>query len=106
MADAGGRRPKSTAASIDPNVMAAARETLDALTPTRRAIRAAPRGQLRRALLAARLAEAFEVLSVEAVSEARASEDGPTWSFVGEAFGIRAQSAQQRFRAERSEPGA
>ncbi len=106
MANAGGRRPKSTAASIDPNVMAAARETLDALTPTRRAVRAAPPGALRRAVLAARLAEAFEVLAVEAVIEARASEDGPTWAGVGEAFGIRAQSAQQRFRAERSEPGA
>jgi hypothetical protein len=56
-------------------------------------------------LLAARLAEAFEVLAVEAVNEARASKDGPTWAGVGEAFGIRAQSAQQRFRAERSEPG-
>jgi hypothetical protein len=106
MANAGGRRPKPTAASIDPNVMAAARETLDALTPTRRAIRAAPPGHLRRALLAVRLAEAFEVLAVEAVNEARASEDGPTWAGVSEAFGIRPQSAQQRFRSDPSEPGA
>lgn len=106
MASAGGRRPKPTTSSIDPIVMAAAREALDALTPTRRALRAAPKGNLRRAVLAVRLAEALDVLATEAVEEARALEDGPTWAGVGEAFGMRAQSAQQRFRVARSEPGA
>ncbi len=86
--------------------MAAAREVLDALTPTRRAMRAAPSGPLRRAVLAVRLAEAFEVLAAEAVDEARASTDGPTWVDVGEAFGVRAQSAQERFRIRSSEADA
>jgi len=46
------------------------------------------------------------VLAAEAVNEARASKDGPTWAGVGDAFGIQPQSAQQRFRADPSEPGA
>lgn len=102
----GGRPPKPTAESIDRNVMAAAREFLDEIAPTRRAATAAPLGRLRRALLAARLADAFEVLATEAVDEARHADGGPTWMDVGEAFGIRAQSAQTRFRVERSETDA
>lgn len=106
MARVGGRPPKPTAESIDRNVMTAAREFLDEIAPTRRAATAAPLGRLRRALLAARLADAFEVLATEAVDEARHVDGGPTWMDVGEAFGIRAQSAQTRFRVERSETDA
>lgn len=98
-----GRPPKAAESSIDPVVMAAARVLLDELTPTRRAARAAPPGPLRRAVLAARLAEAFEVLSVEAVAEARTDDEPVTWARVGEAFGIRTQSAQGRFGRARSQ---
>jgi uncharacterized protein with beta-barrel porin domain len=83
--------------------MAAARALLDELTPTRRAARAAPPGPLRRAVLAARLAEAFDVLSADAVAEARTGDEPVTWAQVGQAFGIRTQSAQERFGRARSQ---
>ena len=98
-----GRPPKAAESSIDPVVMAAARVLLDELTPTRRAARVAPPGPLRRAVLAARLAEAFNVLSADAVADARAGDDPVTWARVGEAFGIRTQSAQGRFGRVRSQ---
>lgn len=83
--------------------MAAARALLDEMTPTRRAARAAPPGPLRRAVLAARLAEAFDVLSDDAVAGARTGDEPVTWAAVGEAFGIRTQSAQGRFGRVRSQ---
>lgn len=102
MAKRGGRPPGPTASTVDPVLLAVARGLLDELTPTRRAARAAPSGPLRRTMLAARLAEAFDVLSTEAVAEARAGDDAPTWAEVGDAFGIRPQSAQERFGRDRS----
>lgn len=102
MGVSGGRPPKATTGSIDPVVMNIARGLLDELAPTRRAARAAPSGQLRRAVLAARLAEAFDALSSDAVDHARAADDPVTWADVGDAFGIRAQSAQERFGRTRS----
>lgn len=92
-----GHPSKPDAESVDNVIMAAARGWLDALAPSRRACRVAPAGPLRRAVLAARLSEAFDVLAAEAVAEARTGEDCPSWSEVGDAFGIRAQSAHQRF---------
>ncbi len=83
-------------------VMTVARGLLEEVAPSRRAARAAPPGRLRRAVLAARLAEAFDVLSSEAVADARTSGDPVTWAEVGDAFGIRAQSAQERFGRNRS----
>ena len=83
--------------------MAAARALLDELTPTRRAARAAPPGPLRRAVLAARLSDAFDVLSADAVAQARTGDEPVTWARVGEAFAIRTQSAQQRFGRDRSQ---
>ena len=83
--------------------MAEARVLLDELTPTRRAARAATPGPLRRAVLAARLSEAFDVLSADAVAEARTGDEPVTWAEVGEAFGIRPQSAQERFGRARSQ---
>ncbi|MCB9387595.1 MAG: hypothetical protein H6517_07195 [Microthrixaceae bacterium] len=49
------------------------------------------------------MAEAFDVLSVEAVAEARTGDEPVTWARVGEAFGIRTQSAQERFGRARSQ---
>lgn len=103
MSTRAGRPPKAAESSIDPVVMAAARVLLDELTPTRRAARAAPPGPLRRAVLAARLSEAFDVLSADAVAEARTGDEPVTWAEVGQAFGIRTQSAQERFGRARSQ---
>lgn len=97
-----GRPPKADASSIDPVVRAIATALLDSLTPTRRAQRVAPSGPMRRALLAVRLAEAFEVLAAEAVDGARC-DDGQTWADVGAAFDVRPQTAQARFRLDRSD---
>lgn len=102
MDPSGGRPPKAAADAIDPVVMSLARELLDELVPSRRATRAAPSGRLRRAVLAARLSEAFDVMSSAAVAEARTGDDPVTWAEVGESFGIRAQSAQERFGRSRS----
>lgn len=102
MGVSGGRPPKVATGSIDPVVMVIARGVLDELALTRRAARAAPSGRLRRAVLAARLAEAFDALSSEAVDEARSADDPVTWADVGDAFGIRPQSAQERFGRSRS----
>lgn len=102
MAMSAGRPPGPTASTVDPVLLAVARELLNELTPTRRAARAAPAGRMRRAVLAARLSEAFDVLSSEAVAEARAGDDPATWAEVGDAFGIRPQSAQERFGRDRS----
>ena len=57
---------------------------------------------MRRALLAVRLAEAFEVLAAEAVDNAR-HIDAQTWTDVGAAFDVRPQTAQARFRLDRSD---
>jgi hypothetical protein len=54
-------------------------------------------------VLAARLAEAFDVLSTEAVAKTRTGDDPATWAEIGEAFGIRPQSAQERFGRALSE---
>ena len=99
-----GRPPKAGASSIDPLIRAAAAELLDSLTPTRRAVRVAPMGPLRRAVLGVRLAEALEVLAAEAVDDAR-GDDGLTWADVGEEFGVRPQTAQARFRLRPSDLG-
>ena len=97
-----GRPPKADASSIDPLISSAAVDLLDSLTPTRRAVRVAPMGPLRRAVLAVRLAEALEILAAEAVNDARV-DDGLTWADVGDAFGVRPQTAQARFRRPSSE---
>lgn len=55
-------------------------------------------------MLAVRLAEALEVLAAEAVDAAR-TDDGQTWAEVGDAFGVRPQTAQARFRLSPSELG-
>lgn len=99
-----GRPPKADASSIDPLIRSVAADLLDSLAPTRRAARVAPAGPLRRAVLAVRLAEALEVLAAEAVDDARTG-DGQTWSDVGDAFGVRPQTAQARFRLSPSELG-
>jgi hypothetical protein len=106
MANAYGRRPNPTTTSIDPNVMAAASETLDPLTLTRTG-ESGDRVRTPSPSVAGDLAGGgLEVLAVEAVNHARASDEGPTWAGVGEALGIRPQSAQQRIRPDPSEPGA
>lgn len=97
-----GRPPKADASSIDPIIRAIATALLDSLTPTRRAQRVAPSGPMRRALLAVRLAEAFEVLAAETVDNAR-RDGAQTWRDVGSAFDVRPQTAQARFRLDRSE---
>jgi len=96
-----GRPTKADANSIDPVIRTIAATVLDSVTPTRRAVRVAPTGPLRRAQLAVRLAEALEVLAAQAVDGAR-NEDGQTWADVGDAFGVRPQTAQARFRLDRS----
>jgi len=98
-----GHPSKPDAESVDNVIMATAKGWLDGLVSSRRAFRVAPAGPLRRAVLAARLSDAFDLLAVEAVAEARASEECPTWAEVGDAFGIRAQSAHQRFGRAGSE---
>jgi len=103
MASRGGRPPKAATGSVDPVVLGMARALLDEVSPTRSAARAAPQGRLRRAVLAARLAEAFDVLSFEAVADARSGDDPLTWAEVGDAFGVRPQSAQERFGRGRSQ---
>jgi hypothetical protein len=97
-----GRPPKADASSIDPTVRVAAVQFLDALASTRRALRAAPPGPLRRAVLAVRLAEALEVIAAEEVDRAR-TEHHLRWADVGDTFGVRAQTAQARFRLDRSD---
>jgi hypothetical protein len=54
-------------------------------------------------MLAARLAEAFDALTAEAVADARSQDRNLSWAAIGDAFGIRAQSAHQRFGRARSE---
>ena len=54
-------------------------------------------------MLAARLAEAFDALAAEAVADARSQDRNLSWAAIGDAFGIRAQSAHQRFGRARSE---
>lgn len=101
-----GHPSKPEADSIDNVIMAVARGWLDGIASSRRASRVAPAGPLRRAVLAARLSEAFTVLAAEAVAEARKDEDCPSWAEIGDAFGIRAQSAHQRFSRAGSERNA
>lgn len=101
-----GHPSKPAADSVDNVIMVAARGWLDGLASSRRAFRVAPAGPLRRAVLAARLSDAFDLLAGEAVAEARAGEECPTWAEVGDAFGIRAQSAHQRFGRAGSERNA
>ncbi|MBK6669333.1 MAG: hypothetical protein IPG46_06455 [Actinobacteria bacterium] len=101
-----GHPSKPDADSVDNVIMVTARGWLDGIASSRRAFRVAPAGPLRRAVLAARLSDAFDVLAAEAVAEARASEDCPSWTEVGHAFGIRAQSAHQRFGRASSERDA
>ena len=101
-----GHPSKPEADSVDNVILASARSWLDALASSRRAFRVAPAGPLRRAVLAARLSEAFTVLAAEAVAEARDGEDCPSWAEIGDTFGIRAQSAHQRFGPAGSERNA
>lgn len=101
-----GHPSKPDAESVDNLIMATAKGWLDGLASSRRAFRVAPAGPLRRAVLAARLSDAFTVLAADAVAEARKGEDCPSWAEIGDAFGIRAQSAHQRFGRAGSERNA
>lgn len=89
--------------SIDRVILDLARGWLDLAAAGRRGLRVAPAGPLRRAVLAARLAEAFDALTAEAIADARSQDRSLSWAMIGDAFGIRAQSAHQRFGRARSE---
>jgi hypothetical protein len=101
VAHQGGRPEKATASSVHPNVLALAEGLLDEVARMRRPLPTAPLRELRGAVLADELAKAFEVLTAAEVTRAR--ETGIRWVDVGDAFGIRKQTAQARFAEDRSQ---
>ena len=92
-----GRPPKPTVDTIDPAVMALARDLLDDAARSRRAFRAAPVGRFRRAVLAVRLSEALDALAPAEVRDVRDGDEAVSWAQIGDAFGTTAQGAHRRF---------